>query len=141
LQHIQSRYTILTPISSMEQVESAHALATLPVEGHVVVDKKQFSEMFVKESRKSIKESSSVLFENSQQAIENLSNNFKSEILQNIENFTQSLLAESVITKSKISELNFPDETITKLTEIIDTQNQNILLKLAKLLGLEHEAT
>jgi hypothetical protein len=72
LAEVQAKYTILNAVTSMEQIQSAQALASFPppgklrlfffssryftfsLAGHIIVDRAQFMQMFVQQSQKSV---------------------------------------------------------------------------------------
>jgi hypothetical protein len=120
LTEIQSKYTLLNAVMSLEQVENAQALATFPPPGivnynanlfyfiyfistyqklgHIVVDKKEFTEMFVKQSQNSVKDNTSNLFDN----VRKVTEEFEKELVLTVETFKEIIFEETKSTNEKI---------------------------------------
>eukprot|EP01102_Stenamoeba_stenopodia_P001404 TRINITY_DN11204_c0_g1_i1.p1 TRINITY_DN11204_c0_g1~~TRINITY_DN11204_c0_g1_i1.p1 ORF type:complete len:203 (-),score=50.33 TRINITY_DN11204_c0_g1_i1:44-613(-) len=56
LAEIRAKFTILSPVESLDQLKPDVALATLPKEGHMIVDKTQFQDMLKRKISEALKQ-------------------------------------------------------------------------------------
>jgi len=128
---VQKRFTELTAITSLEQLNSASALATLPAPGHVVVDKDRFREMFKKEAEEASAKKTSGLLNKAEKAIEELKTEFENNLKNLLDVFTTSLKEQNSVANTSVMDLlskeNLGREDTQKSIDIIfETQRQNV---------------
>jgi len=128
---VQQRFTELTAITSVEQLQHASAIATLPAPGHVVVDREKFRDMFRKEAEEAATKKTSGLLNQADKAIEDLKTDFEAELKVLVALFTKSLQEENQKAKQSVQQIlansSLNSEEQTAVLSVMDAQKDGLL--------------
>jgi len=139
LDALQRKFTILAPVTSVEQMKAVTALATVPSPGHIVVDQSKFKEMFAEKAKEAALKSSSVVMAQTDKAIDSLKQVHQEEVKAIVQVVRETLEAQRDVSLQSIraafaDQSLSPTEREARIVEAIQKQTE-VVLKVAQLLG------